>query len=85
MYIEFGFTILIIISIALVYLINYSSEFRIKNHHIIIGGILIINVLIMTFIIGFFYYKKDYQGISGVKGEKGDIGPDGNNNIKCLS
>lgn len=83
MLIEIGFFILFCISIGLVYLINYSSEFRMASHHIILWGIFGINIILMIFVITFFYYKRDYQGASGPKGFEGEIGPEGETTYYC--
>ena len=83
MLIELGFFILFCISITLVYLINYSSEFRMASHHLILWGIFGVNLTLITFIIGFFYYKRRYQGASGPRGFKGEKGPIGETDYYC--
>lgn len=76
---------LFIFTILIILLLTTSQNFTIKNHNLIIIGIFSINIILIIFTISYFYYKKKTSGASGIKGATGNIGPTGENKIKCLA
>ena len=62
---------------TLIILLKTLNSKNLNNGYVWFGCLLAINVIIISFIIGFYYHKKNSVGKSGSDGIKGFSGVDG--------
>lgn len=91
MYIIFGALILILVFFfwdSIISMLNIMKKGNIESGYTWFFSLLIINIVILSFIIGFYYYKNKLEGKIGKTGEKGfpgEIGSDSFLEIPCYN